>query len=51
MQWRNAALLQSVIEGDGAEKWVVPQVDTIKFNVDAATFEDQGAFGLGGSQR
>lgn len=45
--WSSKALFQSVIEEDGAEKWVVPQVDTIKVNVDAATFEEHDAFGFG----
>ncbi|KAL8100540.1 hypothetical protein AgCh_032700 [Apium graveolens] len=53
VQWTNAqswslkALFQSVNKGDGAEKWVVPHVDTINVNVDASTFEDQDAFGFG----
>lgn len=28
-------------------KWVVPQRETIKVNVDATIFEDQGAIGFG----
>ncbi|KAL8101105.1 hypothetical protein AgCh_033115 [Apium graveolens] len=35
------------MEGDGGQKWVKPQTDLIKVNVDAASFIDQDAFGLG----
>lgn len=41
------AFFRSFIEKDNAEKWVAPQVDTIKVIVDAATFEEQEAFGFG----
>lgn len=52
-QWRKAQYLSTVAlfqyshKGDGAEKWVIPQEDTIKVDVDAATFDAQKAFGLG----
>lgn len=39
--------LQPQIEGDGAVLWVKPKRNSVKVSVDAATFNDQGAFGIG----
>lgn len=41
------ALFKTTVEGDGAEVWVKPQKDVIKITVDAATFEEFSAFGVG----
>lgn len=51
-QWKVAqgrsftALLQPMIDGDGAFTWVKPQTNTVKISVDLAIFEDREEVGL-----
>lgn len=52
-QWSTAqnrsyvASVSPMRDGDGASKWVKPQIDTIKVTVDAAIFKNRGEFGFG----
>uniref|UniRef100_A0A803PKP9 CCHC-type domain-containing protein n=1 Tax=Cannabis sativa TaxID=3483 RepID=A0A803PKP9_CANSA len=52
-QWKNAhsagaeLLAAGLIQGDGAEHWVLPNVNEVKVNVDAAIFETNRQFGVG----
>lgn len=47
-QWRSTkALLQPMADGDGANSWEKPQMNTVKIIVDAATCDDYNAYGIG----
>lgn len=41
------ARLQPMADGDGADIWVKPQLNTVKITVDAANFDEQNAYGIG----
>lgn len=53
VQWRDAQMSNSIAlfpsdnVRDGATHWVKPQENIIKVSVDAATFTEHGAFGIG----
>ena len=52
IQWKSAqvrsnrALLQNMIDGDGANSYVKPQMNTVKVTADAAIFKDREEFSL-----
>ena len=41
------ALVQPMEDGDGADSWEKPQLNTVKITVDAATFDDQNTYDVG----